>query len=308
MEAIPIVAVVGATASGKTGLSVDLAERLGGEVVNTDAMAVYRGMDIGTAKPTPAERRGVPHHLLDVLSVRQPLTVAEFQRDARAVIAEIRGRGSVPVLVGGSALYTRAILDRFEFPGTDAGVRARLEQELAAVGSAELHRRLADLDPEAAERILPENGRRVVRALEVIEITGRPFVATMPGFESIYDTTYIGLDRADLDERVEQRVHTMMERGLLDEVRALLPYGLRDSPTAGKALGYQQLLACLDPDDPHGAVTGDLAEAVQVTIRQTLRFVRRQRRWFRRDPRIRWVDGASPDLRSTVAEALAHTL
>jgi tRNA dimethylallyltransferase len=218
----------------------------------------------------------------------------------------------VPVLVGGSGLYVRGALDRLEFPGESAPVRARLYAELADHGPQRLHARLAQLDPAAAAAILPSNGRRIARALEVIEITGRPFVATMPGFESIYATTYLGLDRADLDERVERRVHRMMELGLLDEVRALLPYGLRESPTAGKALGYQQLLACIsdssDPDDPHGAVTGDLAEAVQVTIRQTLRFVRRQRRWFRRDPRVRWLDGASADLTSTATEALAHTL
>ncbi|HZY77123.1 MAG TPA: tRNA (adenosine(37)-N6)-dimethylallyltransferase MiaA [Jatrophihabitantaceae bacterium] len=303
-----VVAVVGPTATGKSDLAVAIARRLGGEVVNADSMQLYEGMDIGTAKLPPSERGGIVHHLLDVWPITKSASVSEYQSMARATIADIHGRGRVPVLVGGSGLYVRGALDRLEFPGESAAVRARLYDELAERGPQQLHARLAEVDPAAAAAILPSNGRRIARALEVIEITGRPFVATMPGFESIYDTTYIGLDRADLDERVEQRVHTMMERGLLDEVRALLPYGLRDSPTAGKALGYQQLLACLDPDDPHGAVTGDLAEAVQVTIRQTLRFVRRQRRWFRRDPRIRWVDGASPDLRSTVAEALAHTL
>jgi tRNA dimethylallyltransferase len=291
MEAIPIVAVVGATASGKTGLSVDLAERLGGEVVNTDAMAVYRGMDIGTAKPTPAERRGVPHHLLDVLSVRQPLTVAEFQRDARAVIAEIRGRGSVPVLVGGSALYTRAILDRFEFPGTDAGVRARLEQELAAVGSAELHRRLADLDPEAAERILPENGRRVVRALEVIEITGRPFSASLPRLEYVDPATVqvgVDIDRPTLDQRIERRVEQMFADGFVDEVAALLDAGLAEGRTAARAIGYPEVTAYL-------AGELSLEEARERTVIATRRFARRQDAWFRKDPRITWVRYDDPD-------------
>jgi tRNA dimethylallyltransferase len=291
MEAIPIVAVVGATASGKTGLSVDLAERLGGEVVNTDAMAVYRGMDIGTAKPTPAERRGVPHHLLDVLSVRQPLTVAEFQRDARAVIAEIRGRGSVPVLVGGSALYTRAILDRFEFPGTDAGVRARLEQELAAVGSAELHRRLADLDPEAAERILPENGRRVVRALEVIEITGRPFSASLPRLEYVDPATVqvgVDIDRPTLDQRIERRVAQMFADGFVDEVAALLDAGLAEGRTAARAIGYPEVTAYL-------AGELSLEEARERTVIATRRFARRQDAWFRKDPRITWVRYDDPD-------------
>lgn len=303
-----VIAVVGPTATGKSDLAVAIARHVGGEVVNADSMQLYEGMDIGTAKLAPSERGGIVHHLLDVWPITKSASVSEYQAMARATIADIHARGRVPVLVGGSGLYVRGALDRLEFPGESAPVRARLYDELAEHGPQQLHARLAQLDPAAAAAILPSNGRRIARALEVIEITGRPFVATMPGFESIYDTTYLGLDRGDLDDRVEQRVHTMMELGLLDEVRALLPYGLRDSPTAGKALGYQQLLACLDPDDPHGAVTGDLAEAVQVTIRQTLRFVRRQRRWFRRDPRVRWLDGASTDLIPTATGALAHTL
>ncbi|HEU5007567.1 MAG TPA: tRNA (adenosine(37)-N6)-dimethylallyltransferase MiaA [Jatrophihabitantaceae bacterium] len=303
-----VIAVVGPTATGKSDLAVAIARHIGGEIVNADSMQLYEGMDIGTAKLAPSERGGVVHHLLDVWPITKSASVSEYQAMARATIADIHARGRVPVLVGGSGLYVRGALDRLEFPGESAPVRARLYDELAEHGPEHLHARLAQVDPAAAAAILPSNGRRIARALEVIEITGRPFVATMPGFESIYDTTYLGLDRSDLDERVELRVHKMMELGLLDEVRALLPYGLRDSPTAGKALGYQQLLACMDPDDPRGAVIGDLAEAVQVTIRQTLRFVRRQRRWFRRDPRIRWLDGASGDLISTATHALAHTL
>ena len=204
----PIVAIVGPTASGKTSLSLDLAEALGGEVVNTDAMQVYRGMDIGTAKLPLAERRGIPHHLLDTLDVRDPATVAEFQGWARAAIGSLRERGVTPVLVGGSALYTRAILDRFEFPGTDPAVRGRLEAELAEVGSPALHARLRELDPVAAERIEVENGRRVVRALEVIEITGAPFSANLPVQEYVDPHTVqlgVAIDREVLDERIAVR-------------------------------------------------------------------------------------------------------
>jgi tRNA dimethylallyltransferase len=300
-----VIAVVGPTATGKSDLAVELARRLGGEVVNADSMQLYEGMDIGTAKLTPEERGGVEHHLLDVWPVTKSASVSEYQTMARATIAAVHARGRVPVVVGGSGLYVRGALDRLEFPGESAPIRARLYAELDELGPQRLHARLAELDPAAAAAILPSNGRRIARALEVIEITGRPFVATMPGFESIYDTTYLGLDRPDLDERVALRVHRMMRLGLLDEVRALLPYGLRESPTAGKALGYQQLLACLDD---HGEVVGSgpaLEEAVQVTVRQTLRFVRRQRRWFRRDPRIRWFDAAADDLAARVAHTLS---
>ena len=291
MEVLPIVAVVGATASGKTGLSLDLAERLGGEIVNTDAMAVYRGMDIGTAKPTAAERRGIPHHLLDVLSVREPLTVAEFQRTARSMIDELRYRGAVPVLVGGSALYTRAILDRFEFPGTDADVRAHLDGELAEVGSSELHRRLAGLDPEAAERILPENGRRVVRALEVIEITGRPFSASLPRMEYVDPVSAqvgVDIDRPTLDERIERRVEQMFADGFVAEVAGLLEDGLAEARTAARAIGYPEVTAYL---------AGELSldEARERTVTATRRFARRQDAWFRKDPRITWVGYDDPD-------------
>ena len=216
--AVPIVAVVGFTASGKTELSLDLAERLGGEIVNSDAMQVYRGMDIGTAKLPPAERRGIPHHLLDRLSVREPATVAEFQGWARDVAAQLRGGGTIPVLVGGSALYTRAILDRFEFPGTDEEVRARWEAELEAIGAPALHARLADLDAEAAERIRPDNGRRIVRALEVVEITGRPFSASLPHLEYVDPLSLqigLAIDRPTLDARIEQRVAAMFAAGFV---------------------------------------------------------------------------------------------
>ena len=295
---VPIVAVVGATASGKTSLSLDLAERLGGEIVNTDAMQVYRGMDIGTAKLPVAERRGIPHHLLDTLTVRDPLTVAEFQAQARDVAARLRADGRVPVLVGGSALYTRAILDRFEFPGTDEEVRGRLEDELAEVGSLRLHERLATRDPEAAARILPENGRRVVRALEVIEITGRPFTASLPTLEYADPASVqvgVDIDRPTLDARIEQRVDRMFEDGFVAEVERLLAQGLAEGRTAGRAIGYREVAA-------HLAGELGLEEARERTVTATRRFARRQDSWFRKDPRIVWVDHDDPDL---VEKALA---
>lgn len=298
MEGIPIVAVVGSTASGKTGLSLDLAERLGGEIVNTDAMAVYRGMDIGTAKPAAAERRGIPHHLLDLLDVTEPLSVADFQHQARAVIADLRGRGVPPVLVGGSALYTRAILDRFEFPGTDPVVRARLEAELEEVGSVVLHDRLRELDPESADRIIVENGRRVVRALEAIEITGRPYSASLPRLEYADPRTVqvgVDIDRPTLDARIEQRVARMFEDGFVEEVKRLLVAGLARGRTASRAIGYREVAAYLDGD-----LTLDRAR--EQTATATRRFARRQDGWFRKDPRVTWVRYDDPD---RVATALA---
>jgi tRNA dimethylallyltransferase len=291
MSSLPIVAVVGATASGKSDLALDLAERLGGEIVNTDAMQVYRGMDIGTAKLPVAQRRGIPHHLLDLLDVTEPATVAEFQRWARAEIASCRDRGVVPVLVGGSALYTRAILDRFEFPGTDPAVRARYDAALAELGAEALHRRLAELDPTAAAGIIATNGRRIVRALEVIELTGRPFTASLPAQEyADPHTVQIGvdIDRPTLDARIAARVERMWEQGFVDEVRALAERGLRDGLTANRALGYRQVLAFLD-----GELTE--AEAKEQTISGTRRFARRQDSWFRKDDRITWVAHDDPD-------------
>jgi tRNA dimethylallyltransferase len=292
------VAVVGPTAAGKTALSLDLAEALGGEVVNTDSMQVYRGMDIGTAKLPADEWRGIPHHMLDLLEVTEPATVAEFQRWARAVIADCRARGAAPVLVGGSALYTRAILDRFEFPGTDPAVRHQLEEELAEVGPEAMHRRLMAVDADAAARIIATNGRRIVRALEVIAITGRPFSATLPELRyEIDDAHQIGVDipRDVLDERIAVRVQRMWEAGFVDEVRWLAERGLREGRTANRALGYQQVLAFLD-----GQITEE--EAMEQTVSGTRRFARRQDSWFRKDPRITWVAWDDPD---RVAKALA---
>ncbi|GIE80329.1 tRNA dimethylallyltransferase [Actinoplanes philippinensis] len=290
-----MVTVVGPTAAGKSALSIALAHELGGEVVNADSMQLYRGMDIGTAKLTPAEREGVPHHLLDIWDVTEPAAVAEYQRLARAAIDDILARGRVPLLVGGSGLYVRAVLEDFEFPGTDPAVRARLEEELAAAGAGVLHTRLGERDPEAAAKILPSNGRRIVRALEVIELTGRPFTASLPDPRPVYDAVQIGVDRdtTELDERIALRVDLMWAAGLVDEVRGLT--GIRDGRTASRALGYQQALAQIDGELTEAAAKAD-------TVQGTRRFVRRQRSWFRRDSSITWLDAAAPTL---LADALA---
>jgi tRNA dimethylallyltransferase len=287
-----VIAVVGPTAAGKSALSIALAHELGAEVVNADSMQLYRGMDIGTAKLTVAEREGVPHHVLDIWDVTYPANVAEYQRSARAAVADISDRGRIPVLVGGSGLYVRAVLEDFDFPGTDPAVRARLEQEWAS--GAPLFDRLREKDPEAAAKILPSNGRRIVRALEVIEMTGRPFTASLPSPAPFLDSVQIGID-ADVDDRIARRVDKMWADGLLDEVRRLEKSGLRHGRTASRALGYQQALAQLDGD-----LTEDEARAQ--TTQATKRFVRRQRSWFRRDPRIHWLDGTSHTL---LADALA---
>ncbi|HEU4948216.1 MAG TPA: tRNA (adenosine(37)-N6)-dimethylallyltransferase MiaA [Kribbella sp.] len=292
-----VVAVVGPTAAGKSGLSVALCKRLGGEVVNADAMQVYRGMDIGTAKITAAERQGVPHHLLDVLDVTQTATVAEFQQLARAAIDDCLRRGAVPVVVGGSALYIRAILDDFAFPGTDPEVRRRLEADLERDGSGALHRRLAEVDPAAAAQILPSNGRRIVRALEVVEITGSPYVATLPEHTYVYGgAVQLGLDvpRPELDERIERRVDLMFEHGFVDEVRGLLTQGLLEGRTANRALGYSQVIALVNNEISE-------AEARERTAQATRRFARRQDSWFRKDRRITWLRYDDPGL---VGEAL----
>jgi tRNA dimethylallyltransferase len=287
----PIVAVVGATAAGKTGLSLDLAERLDGEIVNTDAMQVYRGMDIGTAKLPDSERRGIPHHLLDLLEVTEPLTVAEFQGWAHAAVADIRSRGRTPILVGGSALYTRAVLDRFEFPGTDPEVRRALEAELAEVGPREMHRRLAEVDAAAAAQILPDNGRRIVRALEVVTITGRHFSATLPERDYADPHSFqigIDIDRPTLDPRIVQRVREMFDAGLVDEVRRLLDHGLAEGRTARTAIGYREVAAYLQGEM-------SLDAAIEATTTATRRFSRRQDSWFRKDPRVVWVGWDDPD-------------
>lgn len=300
-----LITVVGPTATGKSEVAVELALRLREatngpvEIVNADSMQLYEGLDIGTAKMSSAERRGVVHHLLDVWPLAKSAAVAEYQTLARAVIDDVHARGGLPILVGGSGLYIRATVDRLDFPGESPEIRARLAAELADAGPQSLHRRLAVVDADAAAAILPSNGRRIIRALEVIEITGGPFRARMPAFDAVYNTVQIGLDRGDLDDRVDLRVVQMMRRGLVDEVIALCSHGLRISPTAGKALGYAQILAVVDDA---GTVRGDLSDAVMATKRATRRFVRRQRSWFRRDPRITWLDAAADEV---VPRALA---
>ncbi len=290
--------VVGPTATGKSDLGVRLALELDGEVVNADAMQLYRGMDVGTAKVTAEERRGVPHHMLDVLDVTETASVAAYQRHTRALVDELLAAGRTPVLVGGSGLYVQAVLDDLRFPGTDEAIRLRLEAELASSGPAALHERLARVDPAAALAILPGNGRRIVRALEVVELTGEPFSANLPvPGPPRWDALIVGVDRdaAELDRRVDERVRRMFAAGLVDEVGALAERGLREGRTASRALGYQQVLAALDGD-------GDLAAAEEETARATRRFVRRQRSWFRRDRRTTWFDGGAPRL---VEEVLA---
>ncbi|MFD1859975.1 tRNA (adenosine(37)-N6)-dimethylallyltransferase MiaA [Aeromicrobium camelliae] len=287
-----VVAVVGPTAAGKTALSVALCQRIGGEAVNGDAVQLFRGMDIGSAKAEPAERGGVPHHLLDVLDVSDEANVAVFQRSARATIDEIRSRGAVPVLVGGSSLYVRAVLDPLDFPGTDPDVRARWAAELERRGAEALHAELTERDPDAAAQILPSNGRRIVRALEVVELTGRPFAAAMPGFHSIYDDlVMIGLEvpRDVLDARIDARVDQMWAAGFVEEVRALRTQGLDESLTASRALGYQQVLSYL-----RGEI--DESEAIAQTKTGTRKFARRQERMFRKDPRVTWLAFDDPDL------------
>ena len=289
--------VVGATATGKSALAVALAQRLAAagrstEIVNGDSMAVYRSMDIGTAKPSAAERAAVPHHLIDILDIDDDASVAEFQTLARRAIAMCRRRGVTPILVGGSALYIRSVVDRFEFPGTDPRLRAELEDELARVGPEELHRRLAERDPAAAATILPGNARRIVRALEVIELTGRPYTPQLP--EPVYalpGVVQIGLaiERDELDARIESRVQRMWDQGFVAEVAELGRRGLADTRTASRALGYRPVLDFL---------AGDIgeAEARRRTVQATRRFARRQDSWFRRDPRIRWLRYDRADL------------
>jgi tRNA dimethylallyltransferase len=299
------VVLVGPTAAGKSALAAGLARRYAAEgraaeVINADSMLVYRGMDIGTAKPSEVERTEICHHMIDLVDVNETTTVAEFQQLARAAIAECQTRNVIPIVVGGSALYVRAILDHFDFPGTDPAVRARLENELARHGAEPLYQRLSNVDPLAARRILPGNSRRIVRALEVIELTGRPFSAMLPDRRyRLTNVVQIGLaiDRAALDTRIAVRVDAMWAAGFVDEVRRLAAAGLRESLTASRALGYRQVLQFLD---------GEISEAQarELTISATRKFARRQDSWFRKDARIHWLPYDQPDLVSA-AYALA---
>ncbi|MEO6142715.1 MAG: tRNA (adenosine(37)-N6)-dimethylallyltransferase MiaA [Dermatophilaceae bacterium] len=288
---MPVIAVVGPTASGKSGLALALARRLDGEIVNADAMQLYRGMDIGTAKLPLEERQGIAHHQLDVLNVGQEASVAAYQREARLDLARIRTRGHRPIVVGGSGLYVRAVLDVLEIPPTDPVARGRLQEELAQKGIEAMFARLLLADPVAAQAIQPNNERKVVRALEVIELTGRPFSATLPAREYELPTVTIGLliPRPELDDRIATRVHGMWDSGLLEEVRGLDAAGLRTGRTASKALGYSQALAHLD-----SLLTSE--QAVEDTITSTRRFARRQESWFRPDQRIHWLAYDDPRL------------
>ena len=294
------IAVVGPTGTGKSALALDLAEQLGGEIVNADAMQLYRGMDIGTAKLTVPERRGIVHHQLDVLEVTDNATVAKYQAAAAADIEDIAARGAVPVIVGGSMMYIQALLDEWSVPATDPAVRARWEDRLAEVGVTALHGELARVDPEAAASILNTDGRRIVRALEVVELTGRPFAASAPQIGAPrWDTLIVGLDwdTEILDDRLQRRTDLMFATGLVDEVLALRARGLRDGVTAARALGYAQVLTALDAGGDDAAI----AEAQERTFIGTRRYVRRQRSWFRRDHRITWLAG---DAEGNAAETI----
>ncbi|WP_293768226.1 tRNA (adenosine(37)-N6)-dimethylallyltransferase MiaA [uncultured Corynebacterium sp.] len=292
------IAVVGPTASGKSALGVALAHRFDGEVVNVDSMQLYRGMDIGTAKLSVEEREGIPHHQLDVWDVTETASVARYQRDAIADVEDIMARGKTPILVGGSMLYVQALVDDWQFPPTDPQVRARWEARLAEIGVDALHRELAEVDPQAAAIIEDKDPRRTVRALEVIELTGKPFQASQPPKDAPprWGTRMLGLrtESGWLNPRIELRTRLMFERGLVDEVERLQAQGLVAESTAGRAIGYAQVFQA-----QRGKLTWD--EAVERTITGTRRYVRRQRSWFNRDPRIAWLDATG----DTVEQALA---
>jgi tRNA dimethylallyltransferase len=297
----PVIAVVGATAAGKSRLAIALATELGGDVINADSMQLYRGMDIGTAKLPVAERGGIPHHLLDIWDVTETASVADYQQRARATFADLASRGRRSILVGGSGLYVRAALDDLEFPGTDPGVRGRLEAELEAYGSTALHARLARVDPVAAERILIGNGRRIVRALEVVEITGGAYLASLPEPAYAVPAVQIGIEvpRPVLDARIAARVDAMWQAGLVAEVRDLADHaGLHRGRTASRALGYAQVLR-------HVADEWSEQRAFDETVRATRRFARRQEAWFRRDPRVLWLSHDDPRLVRAAIQATA---
>ena len=311
--AVRPLAIIGPTGTGKSQLALDFAERIErlgirAEIVNADAMQLYRGMDIGTAKLPVAVRRGIPHHQLDVLDVTETATVARYQGAAADDVEAIAARGAVPIIVGGSMLYVQSLLDDWSFPATDPAVRARWEQRLAEIGVGELHAELARRDPAAAASILPTDARRTVRALEVVELTGQPFTASAPQIGAPrWDTAIIGLDcdTALLDERLARRTDAMFDQGLVGEVVALLDKGLRDGVTASRALGYAQVLTALDESGPAGPSADQLRDAREQTFFGTRRYVRRQRSWFRRDHRVQWLDvgAATPAQGAAVVDA-----
>ena len=296
------IAVVGPTASGKSALGIALAHKFGGEVVNVDSMQLYKGMDIGTAKLPVEEREGIPHHLLDIWEVTKTASVAEYQELAVATAEEIMSRGKAPVLVGGSMLYVQSLIDAWSFPPTDPTVRAKYEERLAEIGVDALHAELAEVDPQAARIIEDKDPRRTVRALEVIELTGKPFQASQPPKNAAprWGTRILGLrtNAEWLNPRIELRTRMMFEQGLIDETRGLVDAGLVRDSTAGRAIGYAQVLAMLD-----GELTEN--EAVEQTITGTRRYVRRQRSWFNRDPRTVWLDAAGADVVGAALDSLA---
>jgi tRNA dimethylallyltransferase len=302
VSAPPIIAVVGQTATGKSDLALALAEALDGEVINADAMQFYRGMDIGTAKLRPEERRGVPHHQIDTLEVVEDASVARFQASARADADAIHARGRRAIAVGGSGLYLRALVDKFDFPETDPAVRAGLEARAAVEGPGLLHRELAALDSAAASKIQPQNTKRIVRALEVIAVTGLPFSSTLPTRAYALPAIQIGLrvPLDVLDARIDARARRMWDGGLLGETRELVTRGLRDGVTARRAVGYAEALAHLD-----GALTEDAAR--EATARNTRRLARKQLKWFGPDERVVWIDGqrAGEGPSRVLADALA---
>ena len=293
----PIV-VVGPTASGKSALSLELAHHFDGEIVNCDSMQLYRGMDIGTAKLTPAEREGIPHHQLDVWDITEKASVARYQHDAVKDVEEIASRGKRPIIVGGSMMYVQSLVDAWSFPPTDSEVRAKYEAQLQEIGVAAMHSKLAEIDPQAASIIEDNDPRRTVRALEVIELTGKPFQASQPPKDAPprWNAHILGLETQSewLNPRIELRTRMMFEQGLVEEVKQLLEAGLVRDSTAGRAIGYAQVLQAMD-----GELEWD--EAVERTIMGTRRYVRRQRSWFHRDKRISWLDAAE----STLPQALS---
>lgn len=304
-----LIAVVGPTGAGKSDLALNLAEQIissGGkaEIINSDSMQFYRGMDIGTAKLSVPERRGIRHHLLDWLDITDESSAAEYQAAARPLIADLQEQGVVPIIVGGSMLYIAAVLNNFEFPARDAELRAQLEKDLEELGPHEMHRRLKALDPVAASRIIPENGRRSVRAIEIVTLTGEPFAAALPDVpEDWQPVLEIGINgpREDLVRRLEQRVQKMWQQGLVEEARSLIPMGIREGKTSSRAIGYAQALSQID-----GKMSE--AEAIADTVRLTQKYARRQMSWFRRDPRINWLDYQDPNLNSQASALVSEWL
>ena len=285
-----VIAIVGPTAVGKSALSLEIAEKFSAEIINADAMQIYKGMDIGTAKLPLSQRRGIVHHQIDVLDPSEEANVSQYQKQSREIINDLFSKNVQPILVGGSGLYVNSVLEDLEFPGTNLEVRAKYEEILDEKGVEALFQMLKEIDPKAAENILPNNARKIVRALEVNEITGKAFNAKLPEPSPIFSDVRIALDmpRDLLDQRIIDRVHQMFEDGFVDEVKSI-EKNLRLGKTAFRALGYSQVLSLLS-----GEISED--EAITLTINATKKFARRQLSWFRRDPLIHWLDATSPDL------------